>query len=128
LFGADAFSSVLGGALWGLANARGQPVVVDAVKLPHHGSQKNVSAKLLTVVSTKQFLISTNGEHFGHPDDVALARAVTAGGPGATLWFNYPPTAITERWADHALADRYELTARFADTDAGTRLVLPERP
>ena len=128
LLGADAFPTVLGGALWGLANARGRPVAVDAVKLPHHGSQKNVSAKLLTVVSSKQFLISTNGEHFGHPDDVALARAVTAGGPGTTLWFNYPATAKTRRWADRALAERYELTARFADSVAGTRHRVPGAP
>jgi hypothetical protein len=128
LFGADAFPTVLGGALWSLANARGRSVVVDALKLPHHGSQKNVSAKLLTVVSSKQFLISTNGEHFGHPDDVALARAVTAGGPGTTLWFNYPATEKTRRWADRALAERYELTTRFADSDAGARLELSERP
>ena len=81
-----------------------------------------MSAKLLTVVSSKQFLISTNGEHFGHPDDVALARAVTAGGPGTTLWFNYPATAKTRRWADRALTERYELTTRFADSDAAARL------
>lgn len=128
LLGADAFPTVLGGALWCLANARGRLVAVDAVKLPHHGSQKNVSAKLLTVVPSKQFLISTNGERFGHPDDVALARAVTAGGPGTTLWFNYPATAKTRRWADRALAERYELTTRFADSGAGARLELPERP
>lgn len=128
LLGADAFPTVLGGALWALANARGgQPVAVDAVKLPHHGSQKNVGAKLLTVVSSKQFLISTSGEHFGHPDDVSLARAVTAGGPGTTLWFNYPANAKTSRWADPGLAARCELTTHFADSDAGTRLELPER-
>ena len=113
--------------MWALAT-RGEPVVVDAVKLPHHGSLKNVSAKLLTVVSTKQFLVSTSGELFGHPDDEAEAGAVTAGGTGATLWFNYPPTVTTERWADRVLADRYELTARFVYPDAATCLVLPERP
>ena len=128
LLGADAFPTVLGGALWALVNARGgSPVAVDAVKLPHHGSQKNVSAKLLTLVATKQFLVSTNGERFGHPNDVSLARAVTAGGPGTTLWFNYPATATTRRWAEPALHRRYELTTRFADPVGGTRIELPER-
>jgi hypothetical protein len=128
LLGADAFPTVLGGALWALASERGgRPVAVDAVKLPHHGSQKNVSAKLLTVVTSKQFLISTNGERFGHPDDVSLARAVTAGGPGTTLWFNYPATAKTRRWADPRLDGRYELTTRFADSNGGTRVELPDR-
>jgi beta-lactamase superfamily II metal-dependent hydrolase len=128
LLGADAFPTVLGGALWALANARGgRPVAVDAVKLPHHGSQHNVSAKLLTVVSSKQFLISTSGEKFDHPDDVSLARAATAGGPGTTLWFNYPATAKTHHWADPKLGDRYELTTRFADPGGGTRVELTER-
>jgi Metallo-beta-lactamase superfamily len=129
VLGADAFPTVLGGALWALANARGgRPVAVDAVKLPHHGSHHNVSAKLLTVVSSKQFLISTNGERFDHPDDISLARAVTAGGPGTTLWFNYPETAKTRRWADPELGERNELRTRFADADGGTRVELPERP
>jgi hypothetical protein len=128
LLGADAFPTVLGGALWALANARGgRPVAVDAVKLPHHGSQHNVSAKLLTVVSSKQFLISTSGEKFDHPDDVSLARAVTAGGPGSTLWFNYPATAKTRRWADPRLGERYEVKTRFPASDGGTRVELRER-
>ena len=128
LLGADAFPTVLGGALWALVNARGgRPLPIDAVKLPHHGSEKNVGQKLLTLISTKHFLISTNGERFGHPDDVALARAVTAGGPGTTLWFNYGPTAKTQRWADPGLGDRYGFTTRFAGSAVGTLLELPER-
>jgi beta-lactamase superfamily II metal-dependent hydrolase len=128
LLGADAFPTVLGGALWALANARdGRPVAVDAVKLPHHGSQKNVGSKLLTLVSSKHFLVSTNGERFGHPNDVSLARAVTAGGSGTTLWFNYPPTAKTQRWAEPDLGAAYAFTTRFADA-GGTRLELPGRP
>ena len=129
LLGADAFPTVLGGALWALANSRdGRPVAVDAVKLPHHGSQKNVGSKLLTLVSAKHFLISTNGERFGHPNDVSLARAVTAGGAGTTLWFNYPPTAKTRRWGDPDLSAGNGFTTRFADSAGGTRLELPERP
>jgi beta-lactamase superfamily II metal-dependent hydrolase len=129
LFCADAFPTVLGGALWALVNARGgRPITVDAVKLPHHGSEKNVGRKLLTLVSTKHFLISTSGERFGHPDDVSLARAVMAGGSGTTLWFNYGPTAKTRRWADPEVGARYGFTTRFAASADGTRLELPERP
>jgi hypothetical protein len=127
LLGADAFPTVLGGALWALANARGgTPVEVDVVKLPHHGSQKNVGAKLLSLVSSTNYVVSTNGAHFGHPDDVALARAVVAGGHGTTLWFNYPPTAKTQRWGDPDLQERYGFTTRFAN-GGGARLELPER-
>jgi len=127
LLAADAFPTVLGGALWALANARGgQPIPVDAVKLPHHGSDKNVGKKLLSLVSTKQFLISTSGERFGHPDDVSLARAAAAGGPGTTMWFNYAPTAKTQRWADPDLGARYGFTTHFAESTDGARIELPE--
>ncbi len=128
LLAADAFPSVLEGALWALVNARGgRPLSVDAVKLPHHGSEKNVGRRLMTLVSTKHFLISTNGERFGHPDDVSLARAVTGGGRGTTLWFNYGPTAKTSRWADPDMSARYGFITRFAESADGTRLELPER-
>ena len=114
--------------MWALVNARGgRPLPIDAVKLPHHGSEKNVGQKLLTLISTKHFLISTNGERFGHPYYVALARAVTAGGPGTTLRFNYGPTAKTQRRADPGLGDRYGFTTRFAGSAVGTLLELPER-
>jgi hypothetical protein len=119
---------VLGGALWALANARGgRPVEVDVLKVPHHGSQKNVTAKLLEFVPATHYMISTNGEHFGHPNDVALARVVTAR-RGGTIWFNYGPTATTERWAEPSLMKRYGFETRFATaSQAGVDLELPER-
>jgi Metallo-beta-lactamase superfamily len=127
LLGADALPTVPGGVLWALANARGgKPVAVDAVKLPHRGSQKNVSAKLLKLVSSKNYVVSTNGEHFGHPDDVALARAVVAGGRGTAV-VNYAPTAETQRWTDADLHDRYGFKTRFADGDSGALLELAAR-
>jgi len=125
---ADAFPTVLGSALWALANARGgRPVEVDVLKVPHHGSRKNVIPTLLELVPARHYVVSTNGEHFGHPDDVALARVVTAR-RGSTLWFNYEPTAATRRWAEPSLTERYEFEARFAEPQAGVRLELPERP
>ena len=40
----------------------------DAVKLPHHGSMGNVSNEWLKLVDCEQWLISTNGAVFDHPD------------------------------------------------------------
>lgn len=129
LFGADAFPSVLGGALRALVKARGGiPIEVDAVKVPHHGSQKNVSAKSLALVRAKHYLISTSGERFGHPDDIALARVVTSAQPGSTVWFNYAPTPRTERWADRALTTEHGYTTRFGDGTKPVRVELPARP
>jgi beta-lactamase superfamily II metal-dependent hydrolase len=128
LFGADAFTTVLGGALSALADARGgHPIEVDAVKVPHHGSRKNVSAEALALVPAEHYLISTNGERFGHPDDVALARVVTTARRESTVWFNYPPTTRTERWAAPALTTEYAYSTRFGDGLEPLRIELPER-
>ena len=97
------------------------------VKVPHHGSQKNVSAKALALVPAKHYVISTSGERFGHPDDVALARIVTTAPQNTTLWFNYASTPRTERWADDALTSEHHYATRFGDGGEGIRVELPAR-
>ena len=128
LLGADAFGPVLASALQALAQARGIPAVeVDALKLPHHGSQANVLTDLITAAPARHYLVSSNGDTFGHPDDPAIARVVTAAPRGATLWFNYR-NARTERWADPALTAAHGYAVRFpAAPDTGTVLALPAR-
>ncbi|MEZ8339468.1 MBL fold metallo-hydrolase [Vibrio cyclitrophicus] len=41
---------------------------VDAVKLSHHGSKKNIDDLFFKKVKTKKYLISTNGFRHRHPD------------------------------------------------------------
>ncbi|MCL6667522.1 hypothetical protein [Streptomyces panaciradicis] len=126
---ADAFDTVLGAGLTGVAAARGLAVLpVDAFKLPHHASKCNVSEAMLKVAPARHYLVSTNGDTFHHPDDVALARVVLTAPTGSTLWFNYQ-TSRTERWADPTLCAGYGYTARFPeDPKVGTVLELPARP
>ena len=112
LFGADAFSNVLGPALTTLANSRdGKPIELDVFKLPHHGSKKNVTIPLLAVAPADHYVVSTNGERFSHPDDIALARIVARDAPTPTLWFNYRNDAI-DRWNDPDLRKKYGFEAR----------------
>jgi hypothetical protein len=126
LLAADAFSPVLGNALTSLANARdGRPIEVDVFKLPHHCSKKNVTTNLVEVAPARDYVVSTNGERFSHPDDIALARVLTAGSRKRTLWFNYR-NAWTERWSDKALQDKYGFAARYPETPkGGVRIELP---
>jgi hypothetical protein len=128
LFAADAFANVLGAALFRLAEHRGVPAVpVDAFKLPHHASKANVSARLVALAPARHYLVSTNGDRFHHPDDVALARVVVGAEPGAVLHFNYA-NARTDRWAVPRIADRYGITAGYPRTAAaGIRLELAGR-
>jgi beta-lactamase superfamily II metal-dependent hydrolase len=124
----DAFGSVLGAGLKGVAAARGlERLPVDAFKLPHHASKGNVLQAMLEAAPARHYLVSTNGDTFHHPDDTALARVVLSASPGATLWFNYR-TARTARWADDALCEKHGFTARFPDSpEAGAVLELPAR-
>lgn len=129
LLAADAFSSVLGAALTSLANARGgQPIALDVFKLPHHASKGNVTLPLLAIAPAEHYVISTDGERFNHPDDIALARVVTAAQRPPTLWFNYAREAA-KRWSDPALTAKYGFSTRVpaADNGEGVRIELPEQ-
>jgi hypothetical protein len=55
----------------------GQLLDLDAFKLPHHGSKKNISKELIESVNCGKWIFSTDGTQFKHPDDVAIARTVS---------------------------------------------------
>ena len=50
------------------------PLKVDFVKVSHHGSRHNTSNELLDLIKCNRYIISTNGEKFGHPDRDAMAH------------------------------------------------------
>ena len=50
------------------------PLEVDFVKVAHHGSRHNTSNELLDLIKCNHFIISTNGNKFGHPDREAFAH------------------------------------------------------
>jgi beta-lactamase superfamily II metal-dependent hydrolase len=129
LFAADAFSTVLGPALTSLANARGgKPIELDVFKLSHHGSHGNTTNALLALVPAEHYVISTNGDRFNHPDDIALARVVTSATRPPTLWFNYASKAA-QRWSDPALCEKYAFQTQQPMDAAtpGVRIELPAR-
>jgi hypothetical protein len=75
-----------------LAQAAGEPRVrLDAVKMAHHGSKGNLNEAFLRGVQCRDWLVSTDGSIFGHPDDEAI-HAVLRHVPGARLMFNYRST------------------------------------
>ncbi|MEO8937952.1 MAG: hypothetical protein ABI277_15655 [Burkholderiaceae bacterium] len=44
--------------------------------LPHHASQNNIDQSVLDAVDCQNYLVSTNGSVFGHPDNEAIARVI----------------------------------------------------
>ncbi|MDO8361876.1 MAG: MBL fold metallo-hydrolase [Actinomycetota bacterium] len=100
LLGGDAHPQVLVDGLRQVAK-NGAKYAVDACKLPHHGSRANVTTALVQLLDCPQWLVSTNGSQFSHPNAEALARCVVHGSPGATLVFNYESTIVQQFLADH---------------------------
>lgn len=91
LFTGDAYASVLVDSLRRFVAEREVDLVrLDLVKLPHHGSRANVDETLLRLLDSHQFLVSTNGAKFRHPDREALELVVaTSTRKAPTLVFNY---------------------------------------
>ncbi len=129
LLAADAFYGVLGRALTALVNARGvEQLSIDVFKLPHHGSKGNVIAPLLMLAPARHYIVSTNGDRFGHPDDIALARVLTSVSTRPKLWFNFDNTA-NRRWEAKTLRKVHKHRVRYPkQAHAGVRLKLPVQP
>jgi beta-lactamase superfamily II metal-dependent hydrolase len=51
-------------------------MIFDAVKIAHHGSLRNTSPELLTLVDSPHFFISTNGDGHSHPNFAVLKAIV----------------------------------------------------
>ena len=56
---------------------KGYDLNFELVKVSHHGGLKNSSNRLFSMIDSKRFLISTNGNSHGHPDIKTLAKIIT---------------------------------------------------
>lgn len=95
LLAADAFPHVIVEALGTLDE---QPVELALLKLAHHGSQGNTSAKLLDTIDCREFVISTDGSIHCHPDQSLIARILDHV-TNPSLIFNYD-NLHTGHWRD----------------------------
>ncbi len=114
LLAGDAHTDLLVRQLRALGAAEGAPLRVDAFKLPHHGSKYNLSAELLGLLDCRHFLVSTNGNYFKHPEDVAMARLVKYGCSDATVHFNYR-TAYNAHWHNDGWQRRYRYRVEYPE-------------
>jgi hypothetical protein len=124
LLAADAYAPVLSASIKRLLEQRGkQRLKLDALKVAHHGSRNNLSVELLALVDCPQYLLSSNGDYFCHPDREAIARIVKYGGERPSLHFNYR-SRYNEVWERQDLQERYSYTAHFPVDDM-TGIVVP---
>jgi hypothetical protein len=68
-----------------------EPVWLDAFKLPHHGSKKNITPQLMEVIECPTYLVSTSGARFHHPDTDAIKIIIDGHSSDSKpeLLFNY---------------------------------------
>jgi hypothetical protein len=122
LLAADAHADVLIASLRALAG--GGRLRVDAFKVPHHGSARNLPSELLDILECGRYLVSTNGSYFNHPEPAAIARILRFGGQAPEIVFNYRSDE-TARWDVEALRRRYACRLTYPEEGAdGYRSVL----
>lgn len=91
---ADGLESLIG---------KGNSIDVDLVKLSHHGSKHNISKRLLALINSYDYAISTNGGdvNFCHPDRKTLALVARSAQRDpqreVNFYFNYEINKIEER-------------------------------
>jgi beta-lactamase superfamily II metal-dependent hydrolase len=125
LFGADAYAPILVASIKRMLADRGlQRLPVNAFKLPHHGSQNNLSSELLRLIDCPNYLFSSNGDYFYHPDRQAVARVIKAGGQQPVLHFNYK-SRYNEVWSRPDLQEKYGYTTQYPEAESpGLRISL----
>ena len=115
LLGADAHAPVLAGSIRSLLKKRGADrLKLDAFKVSHHASQNNLSTELLELLDCSRYLVSTNGEHFCHPDREAVARIIKYGGDRPSLYFNYR-SKYNDVWARPDLQEQYKYLTYYPE-------------
>jgi len=94
LLSGDAFPQVLRPALDRWRAEQDDPserVWLDAFKVPHHGSKKNLTPQLMDCIECESYLVSTSGARFRHPDVDAIKIIIDghSGENAPELMFNY---------------------------------------
>jgi hypothetical protein len=108
----------------GLLTDDGPPLIVDVLKLPHHGSIRNVDERFFARVRARNYVISANGRD-GNPEDDTLALLCDArlrDRDPWTLWLTYGGEAADGKPGLHTRLDAFfagrkakqQLDVRFA--------------
>lgn len=111
-----------GDVVAGLRRLGTGPHTFDAVKMAHHGSRHNTSSELCALIRSRNWLVSTDGAVFGHPDVEALARVVVSQRRPSFL-LNYLTDEVADLVANQGERYRVRLP-RWAGRSYGTGKLL----
>jgi len=116
LLGADAYPSRLLQSLKQIAG--NPPYPFNLVKVPHHGSENNVSRQFVESLGCRRYLFSSNGSLYQHPSKSAVSRVIQYGSE-PELIFNYR-TPQSEIWDDPNLKILHKYSTTYGDDDGVT--------
>jgi len=123
LLGADAHPDVLIAAFDHLRGADAR-YRLDACKLPHHGSRANVSRGVVQRLECSQWIVSSNGSKFSHPNEEALARVIIDSSSPVIIHGNYD-NSFMQDFASQYAPDENNYTMKLAPAETpGTVLDL----
>ena len=84
----------------------------NLMKVSHHGSNKNISNRLINLITCNKFLFSTDGSH-NHPNIEAIAKIVGNNIESKKeLFFNYE-LDIFEKLDDRGLKNKYNYEIKY---------------
>ncbi|MGH6909898.1 MAG: MBL fold metallo-hydrolase [Phenylobacterium sp.] len=99
---------------------------LDVLKVPHHGSDRNVDQAFFERLPARHYVISADGVH-GNPDQPTLRWIVQARGDAEyTIHFTNKVPGIPELMAQLKTPSRRFKTVFRADADKGLAIELPE--
>ena len=79
---------------------KGELAHFDLVKLPHHGSYKNITQDILSKIECSEYVVSTDGSKFCHPNKKMMMKIIKWGkmieGSVLTFHLNYYNDLIKE--------------------------------
>ena len=117
LFLGDAHEDIIYNNLKKL-NDNGYELNFELVKVSHHGGLKNSSNRLFSMIDSKRFLISTNGNSHGHPDIKTLAKIITKKTDYIKeIIFNHDDIEILKELKKDSknLKDKYNVKVKFLE-------------
>jgi ribonuclease BN (tRNA processing enzyme) len=97
----------------------------DAIKVSHHGSLNNTDKKLLSIMDSNIYLISTSGALFNHPDLETIAKIVCRDRDKKEkrkLVFNYVDTA--NRFDNPEMKQKYKFEIIKPDKPDSIEIIL----
>ena len=65
------------------------PKVIDIVKLPHHGSEKDITKEFISNTEVSYYILSTDGQRHGHPSKQVIANILQSAPNNPVLLKNY---------------------------------------